>query len=154
MSRTVRGSQAAALAMALVVSACSGEPEGAGETVPETPAERTVVKTPDVVSASADSGSGQPKAFAQCAACHQVNDDAPAGIGPHLVGVFGEPAGSRDDFNYSAALSNSGVVWDEATLDAFLANPQKVAPGTMMAFGGIADAEQRKEVVDYLATLK
>ena len=46
------------------------------------------------------------------------------------------------------------MVWDKATLDAFLANPQKVVPGTMMAFGGIANADQRKEVVGYLATLK
>ena len=154
MSRTIGVHQAAALAMALFLTACSGESEGAGETATATPAEQPVVTKPDVVSASADPGSGQPKAFAQCTACHQVKDGAPAGIGPDLVGVFGAPAGSRGDFKYSAALTNSGVVWDKATLDAFLANPQKVVPGTMMAFGGIANADQRKEVVGYLATLK
>lgn len=154
MSRTVKGIQAVAVAMALVVSACSDDAENAGQTASETSAEQPVAKTSDVASTAPDAGPAHPDAFAQCVACHRVEVDAPAGIGPHLVGVVGAPAASRGDFKYSPALSNSGVVWDEATLDAFLANPQKVVPGTMMAFGGVANEEQRKEIIDYLATLK
>lgn len=154
MSITVRGSPAVALALALVVSACGGERESTGDAEPEEFTEQPVVATPDLASTTVDAGPIQPKAFAQCVACHRVEADAPAGIGPHLVGVVGAPAASRGDFKYSPALSSSGVVWDEATLDAFLGNPQKVIPGTMMAFGGIVDIEQRKEIIDYLATLK
>ena len=154
MSRTVKGSHAVMVAIALVVSACSSEAENAGETGPEASVEEPVATTSDVGSTVTDAGPAHPAAFTQCAACHRVEIDGPAGIGPHLVGVVGAPAASRGDFKYSPALSNSGVVWDEATLGAFLANPQKVVPGTMMAFGGIANEEQRKEIIDYLATLK
>jgi cytochrome c len=50
-------------------------------------------------------------------------------------------------------MKESNLTWNAANLDRFLANPQGVVPGTMMAFAGMKDAAKRKEVVDYLKTL-
>jgi cytochrome c len=51
-------------------------------------------------------------------------------------------------------MRNAKIIWDEKTLDAYLADPQKVVPGNVMPFGGIADGRQRAEVIEYLKTLK
>ncbi len=50
-------------------------------------------------------------------------------------------------------MKASGLKWDDATLDAYLADPQKIVPGTKMSFGGIKDAAKRKAVIEYLKTL-
>lgn len=155
MSKTLSISHAAVLSIALVVSACGGQNDSVGEAEPTASADQ-LAATPsdDALTTKVGAGPAYPAAFAQCVACHRVEADAPAGIGPHLVGVVNAPAASRGDYKYSPALRSSGIVWDKPTLGAFLANPQKVVPGTMMAFGGIADEAQRKEIIDYLASLK
>ena len=95
----------------------------------------------------------RPTAFAQCAACHSV-DPGRNGVGPSLAGVAGRRAASLAGFNYSPALRNSGLSWDAANLDRWLTSPQRTVPGTRMPFAGIPDPAKRKEVVDYLLTLK
>jgi len=45
-------------------------------------------------------------------------------------------------------------VWDDKTLDAYLADPQKLIPGNVMPFSGMADPKQRADVIAYLQTLK
>jgi cytochrome c len=93
-----------------------------------------------------------PPAFGVCAACHTT--DGSSSLGPSVKGVYGRKAGSLAGFAYSRAMRNSGAAWDENSLDAFLAEPQKAIPGNTMPFGGISDPKQRAEVVDYLKTLK
>jgi glucose/arabinose dehydrogenase len=66
--------------------------------------------------------------------------------------VVGRKAGSAQ-FGYSKALRASGLTWDAATLDRFLASPPKLVPGTSMVVA-IPDPTERKAVVDYLATLQ
>lgn len=154
MIKTFRIGQAVALSVAMLATACSSGTENNDQTGPAASAEQLTTTTSDDASTKADADPAYPAAFTQCAACHRVEADAPAAIGPHLVGIVSSSAASRSDFKYSPALSGSGIVWDEQTLDAFLANPQSVVPGTMMAFGGIADEAQRKEIIDYLATLQ
>jgi cytochrome c len=44
--------------------------------------------------------------------------------------------------------------WTRERLDAFLANPRGVVPGTTMQFPGMADAAERARLIDYLETLK
>lgn len=95
----------------------------------------------------------RPVAFAQCAACHSV-EPGRNGIGPSLAAVSGRKAASLPGFNYSSALRNSGLAWDAVSLDRWLASPQRAVPGTRMPFAGISDPTRRKEVVDYLMTLK
>lgn len=99
------------------------------------------------------SPSTTPVAFAACMSCHAVTPGQ-NGIGPSLAGVFGRKAGMAPEFVYSAAMKDSGKIWDEATLDAFLTNPMGVVPGTRMTYMGQSDPAKRKAVIEYLKTLK
>jgi len=96
----------------------------------------------------------QPAAFAQCRVCHSVTKGGRPGIGPNLFGSFGAIAGTRPGFAYSPAMKASKIRWDRAKLDAYLANPRGVVPGTKMVFTGVKDPAVRKAVIDYLAGLK
>jgi cytochrome c2 len=93
-----------------------------------------------------------PDAFKQCQVCHST---APGknGIGPSLAGIYGTRAGEVPGFDFSDAMKNSGLTWNAATLDKYLANPRDVVPGTKMSFGGLKDADKRQAVIDYLKSL-
>ena len=91
-------------------------------------------------------------AFQQCAECHSPG--ASDGAGPGLKGVVGRRAGTKDGFIYSPAMKKATVVWDAATLDAYLADPRAVVPGTTMAYAGNDDAKERADLVAFLKTLK
>jgi len=88
----------------------------------------------------------------RCSTCHTMTSGQRHGVGPNLAGLAGRRAASTD-FNYSAALRNSGLTWDAATLDRFLAAPSKVVPGTRMLIP-VTDAKQRADLVAYLGTLR
>jgi cytochrome c len=103
--------------------------------------------------AAGDAANGK-DIFSRCSACHTVIKGGPDGIGPDLFGIVGRKAASRPNFSYSPALKNSGIIWTPDKLDAWIASPAKLVPGNRMAFGGIADAKQRADLVAYLATLK
>ena len=92
--------------------------------------------------------------FARCAACHVVVKNGGNGLGPNLFGVVGRKAASLPNFSYSGALKSSGIVWTPDKLKIWVSGPQKLAPGTKMAFGGISSAHQIDDVVAYLQTLK
>ena len=68
----------------------------------------------------------------QCATCHATDLSSPARQGPPLSKIVGRPAGKSDGFHYSAAFAKADFVWDDAKLDAWLANPQELVPGTIM----------------------
>ena len=104
------------------------------------------------LSAFAQDAAAGKQAFAQCAACHAVN--AANGLGPSLQGIVGRKAGASSDFRYSRAMKNAGVAWDDKNLDAFLSDPQKLVPGNVMPFSGVADAKQRADLIAYLKTVK
>lgn len=91
-------------------------------------------------------------AFMQCADCHSPK--ASDGVGPGLKDVIGRRAGSKPGFLYSPAMAKSTLVWNAATLDAYLADPKKAVPGTTMAYPGDDDAKERADLIAYLATLK
>lgn len=90
------------------------------------------------------------RVFARCRSCHTLPEGAPNMTGPNLWQVFGRPAGSHPDYNYSNALKESGIVWDAAQLDAWLANPRTFLPGNKMSFAGIPDATDRRDVIAWL----
>lgn len=94
-----------------------------------------------------------PAAFLQCRSCHTLEPGRNL-IGPSLHGVVGRRAASDLRFVYSNALKASGLTWDEKTLDAWLAGPTKLVPGSKMIFTGMPDAGKRQEVIDYLAAQK
>jgi cytochrome c len=85
--------------------------------------------------------------YDRCQGCHSPDRDR---TGPRLGGLFGRRVGSVAGFEYSAALGSLTFIWDDRTLDRFLANPQAVAPGTRMDFHGIDNAAQRRELIAYL----
>lgn len=94
-----------------------------------------------------------PAAFAACAACHSVVPDQRR-MGPNLSGVAGRKAGSLQGYAYSPALKNSGLTWNAANLDRWIANPKATVAGNKMPYTGMQDAARRKQIVDYLMTLK
>jgi cytochrome c len=85
--------------------------------------------------------------YRRCMACHSFEHDL---VGPHHAGLFGRKAGSVEGFNYSPAMRNSGIVWNEATLDVFLTNPQARVPGSYMTFAGLPDDTERADVIAFL----
>ena len=88
--------------------------------------------------------------LAQCSGCHSVEGGARHGIGPDLKGIFERPVASAHGYGYSEALKRSSGRWTEEKLDAFLASPQKLAPGTSMQFEGISDPAIRASLIEYL----
>ena len=99
-----------------------------------------------------DAAAGQGVFAAQCAICHSA---APGHnmTGPSLFGIVGRRSGQVPGFAYSDANSNSGIVWDAATLDLYLTRPKGVVPHNIMTYGGIQDAQKRADLIAYLATL-
>ena len=104
------------------------------------------------VSAAGDADAGR-KLFPQCAACHAVGEGAQHLYGPMLNGVTGRPAASAEGYSYSGAMTQAvdeGLVWDDATLDAYLKSPMSYLSGTKMAFAGIPDEGQRQDLIAFL----
>ncbi|WP_296945120.1 cytochrome c family protein [uncultured Massilia sp.] len=89
------------------------------------------------------------KTFETCAACHSFKE-GDNGTGPSLHAIVGRKAGTVEGFRYSGPLKRSNIVWDEASLTAFLRDPQQAVPGNRMPFSGIEDEAALKAVVRYL----
>ena len=98
--------------------------------------------------AEGDAAAGE-KVYKKCKTCHSL-EAGKNKLGPNLAGIFGRQAGSVEGFKYSAAMASSGIVWDEATMDAFLAKPKDVVPKTKMAFAGLKKEVQRQDLIAYL----
>jgi cytochrome c len=88
----------------------------------------------------------------RCAMCHSVDRARTTPLGPNLAGVGGRRAGSTT-FAYSPALKASGLTWNAATLDRYLAAPTRVVPGTKMVIA-VPNPAERAALVSYLATVK
>ena len=114
----------------------------------------TVVATHGKAADTPASSTAPPAGFATCRGCHSVANGAPSGVGPNLFGVAGGVAGGKPGYAYSPAMKASRLRWDRSTLDAYLINPKGVVPGTKMAIPGVTDAKKRRDIIEYLATLK
>jgi cytochrome c len=71
-------------------------------------------------------------------------------VGPSLAGVIGRPAGTLAGYTFSSALAASKLVWNEDTLDQWLAHPSATVPGTKMIFAGVANQSDRAAIIAYL----
>ncbi len=89
--------------------------------------------------------------FQTCAACHSVLGD---GIGPPLGGIYGQKAARDPNFAYSEALRNSKLTWDDATLRAFIRDPQGLVKGTKMAFPGYSEPDDVEAVLGFLKSYR
>jgi cytochrome c len=98
---------------------------------------------------AADAEAGRALYQARCTACHSLDFN---GVGPAHRGVFGRAAARAPGYAYSDALKASGVVWNEDTLDRWLADPEKVAPGQRMGVS-VPDAKERSDLIAYLKSV-
>ncbi len=96
-----------------------------------------------------DAAAGE-NVFKICKACHQIGEGAHNSAGPVLNGVVGRKSGSYPGYNYTEADEFSDVVWDEATLQAYLLSPRSIIPGTKMNFSGLKREQDAKDVIAYL----
>lgn len=101
--------------------------------------------------AAADPAAGE-KLYRACAACHKLTEGTNA-VGPSLYGIVGRATGAADGYSYSAALAEKGENWTPENLSAFLAAPKEWVPGTKMSYRGMADAEDRANLIAYLDSL-
>ncbi len=110
---------------------------------------------PEIIAllATADAGKGEQSA-ALCKVCHTFDAGGAAVIGPNLHNVVGHQIAAHEGFNYTPALKKHGEDhWTYENLDVWLTNPQAFAPGTSMAFPGIADAKKRADVIAFLVSM-
>ena len=95
------------------------------------------------------------RSFQRCFACHSVDPGEKAKLqGPSLYEVVGRAAGAQAGFDYSDAMkakAAAGLRWDVATLDRYLADPEETVPGTRMSVPPLADAQERADIIAYLA---
>lgn len=85
-----------------------------------------------------------------CAACHSLQPGVHL-TGPSLADLWGKRAASIQDFvRYSQALKAADLVWDENSLNAWLAHPEKLVPGNYMIFRGIMDNKARGDLIAFL----
>lgn len=85
--------------------------------------------------------------YQRCMGCHSLERNR---TGPLHCGLLGRAAGTVPDYAYSEAMVRSGIVWTEVTLDAFLASPLEVVPGTTMGFAGVFLETDRRALIAYL----
>lgn len=88
--------------------------------------------------------------FKKCRACHQIGEGAKNAVGPVLNGLFGRKSGTVEGFTYSDANKNSGVTWSEAEFAKYIADPRAFMPGNKMAFAGIKDPEDIKDLTAFI----
>lgn len=141
----------AATTLALSLAACGSPPED--KAADAAPAADAAAPAAEPTAAATTAAGGKPVAFAQCAACHAV-EPGKHGVGPSLAGVYGTKSGELAGYAFSDAMKNANLTWDDATLDAYLTNPMKMVPGTKMTYAGLPDAAKRKEIIEYMKTLK
>jgi cytochrome c len=89
----------------------------------------------------------------KCVICHSTQAGQNK-VGPSLAGVFDHKAATAPNYSYSEAMKKSGLTWDSATLDSYLAGPRAKVPGTKMTFAGLSKESDRVDIIAYLGTLK
>ncbi|GGG42973.1 cytochrome c family protein [Caldovatus sediminis] len=129
-----------------------GEPAATQVAQPAAPAAPALEPITPLL-ASADPQNGEALARRLCAACHTFNEGGRSGVGPNLYGIVGAPHAHVQGFNYSAALRAKEGPWTYEELNAWLANPRAYAPGNRMAFAGMANAQQRADLIAYLRSI-
>ena len=112
-----------------------------------------LMSTTSVSHADGDAAKGE-KVYLKCRTCHDI-DKGVNKVGPTLKGLVGRKAAAVPDFKYSEAMiakGAEGVVWDEATLTAYLPDPKAFVPKTKMVFAGIKKPEDIADLIAFLKT--
>lgn len=112
-----------------------------------------VVEVPfEELYAAADASAGE-RLWRQCQACHKLEAGA-NGVGPYLHGVVGRDKHAADGYSYSDGLMATTGAWTPENLSDFIEDPSGYAPGTKMAYRGMSDAEDRANLIAYMATFQ
>jgi cytochrome c len=147
-----------AVAAFLALAACGSPEAPSSSSAPQTPAaalepsneeEQAKIEALPAPYNEASYEAGR-RAFAQCRSCHVIEAGAPHRVGPNLHGVFGRDVGAAEGFTYSQGVQDADFVWDADHLDHWLQNPQTFLPGNRMAFAGVRDETQRRDLIAYL----
>lgn len=150
------------VALAFALAAC-GAPSTSSTASPDTSAAATATTavglTPEQITSAVaalpapynagDYDAGK-RVFAQCRSCHTIDASDANRMGPHLHGVVGRHAASVQGFSYSPALQHADFNWDADHLDQWTKNPQALVAGNRMAFAGVRDDTQRRDLLTYL----
>ncbi|MDD2040201.1 MULTISPECIES: c-type cytochrome [Pseudomonas] len=92
------------------------------------------------------------KVYQICSVCHSNDTTGVHGAAaPNLHGLEGRKVGSVPGFKFSSALRDSGDTWTPQHLDKFLENPMAVYPLTRMAFSGLKNEKDRRDVLCFLS---
>jgi len=95
------------------------------------------------------------RVFQRCFSCHSVDPNEKARLqGPSLYRIMGRPAAAIRGFEYSDAMRRTGaagLVWDAATLDRYIADPESLVAGTNMSVPPLRDEQERADLLAYLA---
>lgn len=145
----------AALLAACSVAPALAQAPAAADAPPAAAATAPAAAAPAATPAGAGDAEAGQRVFAQCRACHTINDGGRNGVGPNLWNTYGRPAGAREGFRYSAnlqELARGGLTWDEANLRRYLTNPKDLVPNGSMSFVGIRNPEQLTNLVAFLRT--
>jgi cytochrome c len=98
----------------------------------------------------ADAARGKQLYESRCVGCHSIDENR---AGPAHKGVFGRKAGSAKGFDYSLALKSSNLIWNERTLDRWLADPESTIAGQKMGFT-VPELMDRADIIEYLRIAK
>src|SRR5262249_10208391 len=103
------------------------------------------------VAADAGDAARGERAFQRCYSCHSVDPNKTAKLqGPSPI----SRAAAVQGFVYSDAMREkgaAGLIWDAATLERYISDPQSVVPGTIMSAPPLRDEQERTDVIAYLA---
>jgi cytochrome c len=101
---------------------------------------------PGPVAGEGDAVRGRDVFERRCMGCHSMEQNRE---GPRLQGVFGRAAGSVSGFDYSPALKQTHIVWDDRTLEQWLADSDALAPGNNMDFQ-LHKSQERSDIIQFL----
>jgi cytochrome c len=146
---------------ALIVSACGQQPSGQPKTTEVTTGpmaskpvlseaqKATILAGFPAPYTSADLKAGE-KQWLKCRSCHTLGEGEMNMVGPNLYTVFGRRAGHYSGYAFSKAMMAHNVVWDFASLDAYIEAPQTVVKGTKMGYMGIKKSKDRQDLLAYM----
>ncbi|KEG04298.1 cytochrome c2 precursor,putative [Plasmodium vinckei vinckei] len=98
-----------------------------------------------------------------CKQCHSIapdNSQSNSGFtswGPSLFNVYNRTAGmskGNSPFQVSPDMETSGIIWNDVNLMRYMRNPKQFVEANIgMNFKGIANFQDRVDIVHYLKTL-
>ncbi len=138
------------IASIFLISSCGNKtetPTKTAKTEPVATAEVPVEQAQETPVKTVDRGE---VVFKKCRTCHTLEQDGRHKVGPNLYGMFGATAGTKDGFNFSKTMTESGLIWNDENVSAYIENPAKFMPGNRMSFVGIRNAADREKLIEYL----